>query len=143
MTDYFIKQGHTLISDDKIATFIEDGKFMVVGSLPYHRPYRKFEELGYHERNFMTDFKSISAFYVLEGIKKDAKIMIDEVRGFKKFSRLLPSHLFLFPFLKQKRSKYLSEMLNSIKVFHVKVPWDMEQLGKVYEAIFKHSKELK
>jgi hypothetical protein len=39
MTDYFIKQGHTLISDDKVPTFIQDGKFMAVGSHPHHRPY--------------------------------------------------------------------------------------------------------
>ena len=32
MTDYFIKQGHTLISDDKVPTFIEDFSFMAVRS---------------------------------------------------------------------------------------------------------------
>ncbi len=37
MTDYFIKQGHPLVSDDKVPTFISNGKFMAVGSHPYHQ----------------------------------------------------------------------------------------------------------
>ena len=56
MTDYFIKQGHTLVSDDKVPTFIQDEKFIAVGSHPYHRPYRKFEELGYRVEKFTTEF---------------------------------------------------------------------------------------
>ena len=140
MTDYFIKQGHTLVSDDKVPTFIEDGKFMAVGSFPYHRPYRKFEELGYHVENFMSDFKPIHAFYVLEGMEGDAEIIIEEIKGFKKFDRLLPNYLFLFSYLKTKRLKYLSQMLNSIRVFHVQVPWDIERLGEVHDAICRHSK---
>jgi len=142
MTDYFIKQGHTLVSDDKVPTFIKDGKFMAVGSFPYHRPYRKFEEVGYHVENFMTDFKPIHAFYVLEGVEGDAEIMIEEIKGFNKFDRLLLNYIYMFSFLKTKRSKYLSKMLNSIKVFHVKVPWDMERLDEVHDTICKHSKEL-
>ena len=94
MTDYFIKQGHPLISDDKVPTFINDGKFMAVGSHPYHRPYRKFEELGHRVVNFTNYFKPIHVFYELEGVKGDADIIIEEVRGFAKFDALLPKHYF-------------------------------------------------
>ena len=140
MTDYFIKQGHTLISDDKVPTFINDGKFMAVGSHPYHRPYRKFEELGYRVENFTTYFKPIHAFYVLEGVDGDADITIDDVKGFAKFDTLLPNYLYMFSHLKPKRLKYLSAMLNSIKVFRVQVPWDMARLGEVHKFICEHSK---
>jgi len=140
MTDYFIKQGHTLVSDDKVPTFIKDSKFMAVGSFPYHRPYRKFEDLGYHVDNFTTDFKPIHAFYVLESVDGNAEISFEEIKGFEKFDRLLPNYLFMFSYLKPKRLKYLSQMLNTIKVFCVQVPWDMERLGEVHDAICRHSK---
>ncbi len=142
MTDYFIKQGHPLISDDKVPTFIENGKFMAVGSHPYHRPYRKFEELGYRVENFTDGFKPIHVFYALESADADAKISIDEIKGFEKFDTLLPNYLYMFSYLKPKRLKYLSSMLNSIKVFRVQVPWDMGRLGEVHDVICEHSKEM-
>ncbi|MGC9350559.1 MAG: hypothetical protein ACP5D3_01065 [Sulfurovum sp.] len=140
MTDYFIKQGHTLISDDKVPTFIADGRFMAVGSHPYHRPYRKFEELGYRVKKFSSHFKPIHAFYTLEGVEDDAEITIEEVKGFAKFDALFPNYLYMFSYLKPTRLKYLSQMLNSINVFRVKVPWDRERLGEVYDTIVAHSK---
>lgn len=142
MTDYFIKQGHTLVSDDKVATFIDDGQFMATGSHPYHRPYRKYEELGYRVENFATSFKPIHAFYALEASSADSDIAIAEIKGSKKFGTILPAYLYMFPFLMQKRLKYLSRMLNSIKVFNVKVPWNLELQGKVHDVICKHSREI-
>ena len=56
LTDYFIREGHPLVSDDKVATFIENSQFMAVGSHPYHRPYRRFEELGYYVNNMSNGF---------------------------------------------------------------------------------------
>ena len=143
MTDYFIKQGHTLVSDDKIPTFIKEGHFMAVGSHPYHRPYRKFEELGYRVENFSTTFKPIHIFYELEGVAGDAKISIKEIKGFTKFNALLPNYLYTFSYLKPKRLHYLSSMLKTIKVFHIQVPWDKERLNEVYALICEHSKGIR
>jgi len=142
MTDYFIKQGHSLISDDKVATFIDDNRFMAVGSHPYHRPYRNFEDLGYRVEKFTTGFKPIHAFYELESVEANADISITEIKGFKKFDSLLPQYLYMFSWLRPKRLKYLSNMLNRVKVFHVQVPWDMDRLSEVYNAISTHSKGL-
>lgn len=142
MTDYFIKQGHTLISDDKVATFIDKGRFMAVGSHPYHRPYRKFEELGYRVDNFAIEIKSIHAFYVLESVAKDAPIYIEEIKGFEKFNTLLPNYLYPFSHLKPRGLHYLSSMLTTIKMFRVKVPWDMARLKDVHRMICEHSHDL-
>ncbi|MHC3994485.1 hypothetical protein ACXWTF_06610 [Thiomicrolovo sp. ZZH C-3] len=138
LTDYFIRQGHTLISDDKVATFIESGHFIAVGAHPYHRPYRKFEELGYHVTDFMTDFSPISAFYVLEKADAGAAVMIEEIKGFHKFEALLPNYLFLFSFLKAKRLKYLSTLLNQVRVYTITVPHDLDRLSEVHNAICTH-----
>jgi len=142
MTDYFIKQGHPLVSDDKVPTFIQNGQFMCVGSHPYHRPYRKFEELGYRVGDFTAAFKPIHAFYRLDAADADADIEITEIKGFAKFDILLPNYLYMFSWLKPQRLKYLSSMLNRIKVFNVQVPWSIERLDEVYGAVCGHSKGL-
>jgi len=143
MTDYFIKQGHPLISDDKVPTFIQDGRFMATGSHPYHRPYRKFEELGYRVEKFTAGFKPIHAFYELEGVEADVNISINEIKGFAKFDALLPNYLYMFSWLRPKRLKYLSLMLNDVRVFHVKVPWKLARLNEVYDLIYEHIKGIK
>ncbi|MEA2047018.1 MAG: hypothetical protein U9O64_01070 [Campylobacterota bacterium] len=139
MTDHFIKQGHPLISDDKVPTFVHDGQFMAVGSHPYHRPYRKFEELGYRVDKFTAEFKPIHAFYELEGVGGDEDITIVEIKGFEKFDALLPNYLYMFSWLRPERLAYLSKMLNTIKVFRVEVPWNMERLREVHAAICEHN----
>lgn len=139
MTDYFMKQGHPLISDDKVPTFIDGDKFMAVGSHPYHRPYRKFEELGYRVKNFTVGFNPIHAFYVLKSAEFDASITIEEIKGFEKFDIILLNYLYIFPFFKPTRMKYLGKMVSKVKVFQVIVPWDKERLGEVHNAICLHS----
>lgn len=142
MTDYFIQQGHPLISDDKVATYIDGIKFNVVGSHPYHRPYRKFEELGYRVKYFTTGFKPIHFIYEIEGVESEEEIMIEEIKGFNKFDILLSNYLYLFSWLRPSRLEYLSNMLNEVRVFHVKVPWDINRLGEVYDKINQHSKNI-
>ena len=142
MTDFFIKQKHTLISDDKVPTFIQNDQFYIVGSHPYHRPYRKFEDLGYRVDNFISAFKPIHAFYLLDRAKATDEISIQEIRGFEKFNSLLPHYLFSFKWHKVKRLKYLSYINNSIKIFRIKVPWDLNRLPEVHKIIVSHSNSL-
>ena len=98
--------------------------------------------MGYRVENFTTHFKPIHAFYALEGVEADADIVITEIKGFAKFDVLLPNYLYMFTWLKPQRLKYLSQMLNSIRVFRVQVPWDKERLGEVHDLICRHSGEL-
>lgn len=142
MTDYFIKKGHSLISDDKVATFIESEHFMAVASHPYHRPYRRFEELGYHVENATTEFKPIHAFYAFEKSDADAEVTLEEIKGFEKYHALLPNYLYKFSYMKTERLHYLSSMLNSIRMFRLQVPWDMQRLDEVHDVICRHSKSL-
>lgn len=140
MTDYFIRQGHTLISDDKVATFSKDGQFMLAGSHPYHRPYRKFEDLGYRVDRFINIFKPIHAIYALESTNAASDIDISEVVGYRKFDAIMPNYLFMFSHLRPQRLAYLAAMLNQIRLFQVTVPWEIERLGEVHDAITKNAK---
>lgn len=69
---------------------------MAVGSYPYHRPYRKFEDLGYRVDNFTTVFKPIHTFYLFEEVDEDAVIRIEGLKGIEKFDNFLPSYLYMF-----------------------------------------------
>ena len=142
LTDYFLQKGNTLISDDKVATFIDNKKFMTIGSLPYHRPYRRFEDLGYYAEKFMTKSKPIHAMYELSRSEPDASVKIEEIKGYEKFDTLLPNYLYVFPWLKKERFKYLSQLLNNVRVFRITVPWDMQRLEEVYKAICTHTDSL-
>lgn len=141
MTDYFIKQGHGLISDDKVPTYIEDKQFIAVPSHPHHRPYRRFEDLGYRVDNMFNHPKPIHAFYSL--VKNDNnEVTITEVNGYKKFATLLPNYLFSFSYLRTQRLQYLAEMVNNIPLYEIKRPWDMDRLSDVHDAIVQHSRQL-
>ena len=142
LTDCFIKKGHLLVSDDKVPTFVQDGKFMAVPSHAYHRPSRTFEEFGSESERTGTSIKPIHAIYILDRSEGDAPTDIEEIKGFEKFDVLTGSHLYSFPRFKPGRLKYLGKMLNEIRVFRVKRPWDMSRLDETCQAICLHSREL-
>ncbi len=142
LTDFFIQQGHGLISDDKVPTLIEDGEVLAGGAHPYHRPHRRFEELGYLVDNFIPTFKPVQAFYVLESVGSQGNIDISEIRGAEKFNLLFLNYLFPFEFRKRDRMTYLSQLLNVVPVFNVTVPWDLARLPEVHGAISSHSRAI-
>ncbi len=142
MTDFFMKQNHTIISDDKVATYEKDSQFFAISSHPHHRPYRKMEDLGFLVENFAMLPKPIHVMYELEKGEVDTKITIIELKGTEKFISLrYASEMNLF-FQKQKHFEYLMKMVKKVPIFKVKVPWDLERLGEVHDAICKHSRNV-
>jgi len=142
MTDFFMKQGHTAVSDDKVATYEKDGQFFAVPSHPHHRPYRAMEDLGFFIKNFATEPKPIHAVYELEKADKDTDISIIELNGIAKFKTLRFSSEINLSFLKTERFTLLTNFARKVHVFKISVPWDIERLSEVHDAICQHSKEL-
>jgi len=142
MTDYFMKQGHTLVTDDKLATYIEDGKYMAVPSIPFHRPYRKMEDIGLYVENFASKPREIHAIYRLTRVDASENIFIKELKGIEKFSRLHEGSEMNFGFAMKNNVPYLSKLANKIKVFQVDMPWDLDKQEEVYQAIKIHSQNL-
>ncbi len=138
MVDFFLKKGHTMVSDDKIATYEKDGRFFAVPSHPHHRPHKEDEDKGYDVKNYAIEPKQIQAIYRLEDADPSAKIEIVEISGAEKFQLLIYSSEANLSFLKAKRFAYLTRMLNVVKVFSVKVPWDLDKLESVYHEILEH-----
>ena len=143
MTDFFMKEGHTVISDDKVATYEKEGELFAVPSHPHHRPYRKMEDLGVYIENFATQAKPVHAVYELEKAEEDTKISISELTGMEKFISLRHASEFNLSYQKPKRFEFLTKMAKSVPVFKVKVPWDLKRMGEVHRSVVQHSKNLK
>jgi hypothetical protein len=109
-----------------------------VPSHPNHRPYRKFEDLGYRVSDFSTKARSVDAIYALQAVDPEAEVSLTEISGHRKFARLLPNYLFNFSFLKAKRLKYLADMVSVVPIYRVEVPWDLDRLQEVHDAILEH-----
>jgi len=142
LTDFFMKQGHKMISDDKVATFEKEGVYYSIASHPYHRPYRKMEDLGFIVENISTQVKPIHVIYELQRSEPSVNIEIIEQRGFEKFEALYKSNTLDVYFLKQNRFNYLMRMANSVRIFKVIVPWDISRLTDVYNSIVNHSNSI-
>ena len=140
LADYFLKQGHPMLSDDKVATFFDQGHYYAVPSHPHHRPFREFEVLGYPVEHFAQQARPIHAFYVLEAAEPDAEIEIIEVTGFRKFEELLPNYLFSFRFLQEQRLRWLAQLADQSLVYRVSRPWNLERMPATYEAICAHAR---
>ena len=140
--DYFLNQGHAMLSDDKVATFLHEDEFWAVPSHPHHRPFRQFEVLGNPVSYFAAGPRPIHAFYVLEAGSPDDDVAIEEVLGFRKFEALMPNYLFGFEFLKKQRTEWLAQLADKSNVFRVHRPWDLKRQQEVYEAICAHSRGL-
>jgi hypothetical protein len=140
--DYFLKRGHPMLADDKVATFLHDGKYWVVPSHPHHRPFREFEVLGYPIENFAAQAGPVRAFYALEAGEPQSRVEISEVAGFRKFENLLPNYLFSFRFLKEQRMRWLAQLADQSRVFRVRRPWNLDRMHEVYEAICTHASSL-
>lgn len=138
MTDFFMKQGHAMISDDKVGVLEKHGEFLAVPSHSHHRPYRKMEDLGYFVENMSTSLKSIGAIYILHRVSPDAKIAIEELKGIEKFKFLRFNSEINLSFLKSQRLQDLSRLAENVPVYKIMVPWNMDRLGEVYQSILDH-----
>lgn len=143
MTNFFMNQGHPMLSDDKVASDENEGIFFAVPSYPYHRPYRKLEDLGYFVTNVAKIPKPIHAIYELEQTGKNEPITINELKGFEKFKALRYSSEFHLSFLKVTQFNFLSRLSKVVPVYRISVPWNMDRLHEVYKIICEHSAVLK
>lgn len=142
LTDYFIQQGHTMLSDDSMAVDKCGDVYYAIASYPFHRPYRELETLGYPVENFATEPKPLHAVYLLEKSEPDVAVEIEELKGIEKFKAFHYSSFIDFSFMKQERFIFFTEMAKHVPVYKVKIPWDLQRLGEVYENIVNHSKNI-
>ncbi len=141
LTDFFIKKGHTMISDDKVATFEKDDKIYAVPSYPYHRPYRKMEDLGIFVENFANKIKPIHCIFNLIKSDEESKIKIEKISGIEKFKALRYATDIDLPVHKESRFKSVTNIANKVCIYNISIPWDLERLDEVYGKICKFIKK--
>ncbi len=139
LLNYFLKQGHRIYGDDTVAIEEIDGSYKVVASYPFHRPYRKAEVLGYPIDNFATEVKPLYRVYRLDKSSETSKIKIEELHGVEKFETLYQSQFVTFENLTKSRYNFATKMAQQAQVFKISVPWDMERLEEVYQALLIHN----
>ena len=143
LTDYFIKKGHIMISDDKVATYKESEKIIAVPSFPYHRPYRKMEDLGIYVENFASESRPINSIFNLVKSDPKADIKIKEIFGVEKFKVLKYASDTDLPIHKKSRFKSLTDIANKVNMYNITIPWDLNRLEEVYQTITKFIKNKK
>ena len=142
LTDYFIKKGHLLLADDTVAIEKRDKAYYAISSYPFHRPYRKVETLGDAVQNFSIEPKPLYAVFLLEKSDPNTTVKITKLSGVKKFKAFHYSAFVFLDFTKQERFEFFIEMAKKVPVYKVSVPWDLERLDEVYEAICIHTSSL-
>ena len=135
LTDYFIQQGATLISDDALGIEEQEGVYTAIPAYPYHRPYREPEVLGHKVENFASKAKKIDAVFLLQKADANAKVILEEVKGIEKFKAFHHAVFIEFPFRKEERFKFFGDMAQAVPVYTITVPWDLKRLEEVYKAI--------
>jgi hypothetical protein len=141
MTDFFMKKGHAMISDDKVGIYKDGNDMIAVPSYSYHRPYRKMEDLGYFVENFAKKPKKMSYIFNLVKSAEDSDIKIQEVLGIEKFRILRASTEIDLPMHQKSKFETLSNIANKVKLYNISVPWDMNRLEEVYEKIVNFIKK--
>ncbi len=139
LTDYFLKQGHRLLSDDSLGIEKREDGYYAIPSYPYHRPFRQLETLGYYTENFSTTPKPVHAVYRLEKAAPDASVCITELKGIEKFKAFHYSSFVDFDFMKQERFAFFTQMAQAVPVYQVQIPWNKARLPEVYDKIVSHS----
>lgn len=140
LTDFFIKKGHVMISDDKVATFEKDNSIYSVPAYPYHRPYRKTEDLGIFVENFASEKKEINSIFNLVKSDQKSEISIKEIFGIEKFKALRYATDIDLPINKQSRFKSISSIANKVEMYDITIPWDLDRLQEVYQTIIEFIK---
>ena len=141
LTDFFIQKGHDMISDDKVAIYEDERGIICVPSYPFHRPYRKVEDLGYHVENFAKESKKMHAIFNLVKVDEKADVKIEEILGIEKFKILKFSTEIELHLNNKSRFEILSKIANNVKVYNLSIPWNLNRLEEVYQKIVNFIKK--
>lgn len=141
LTDFFIKKGHTMLSDDKVATYEKDGKIYAVPSYPYHRPYRKVEDLGIFVENFAKEEKAINTIFHLVKTEPNSDIAISKIKGIEKFKVLRYATDIDLPINQKTKFEKITNIANRTDIYNITIPWDINRLEEVYHAIIEFIKQ--
>jgi len=142
LTNYFVNKNHIFISDDKVGVYKKDNAIISVPSYPFHRPYRRMEDLGVKVDNFSKSNKEIFCIFNLVKSDSKSKINISKISGIEKFKALRYATDIDLSVNKESRFSILSDIGNKIDIYNISIPWDLDRLDEVYLRICTFVKDL-
>lgn len=137
MTHHFLQNGHTLIGDDMTGFRRHDGTFQALPSYPYHRHYRKVEDLGTFTTRWACGHRPVHAVFALQPAAPDAPVEITQLRGMQAFEVLRGNSTIDMSFQRPQALHFLGEMAQSVPVYRLQVPWDLKRLPEVRTAVLE------
>lgn len=142
LTNFFMQQGHTLITDDKLGTYIDGKDIICVPSYPYHRPYRETETIGKYVENFSKKSQRLKTIYQINQVDAKDNITILELKGVAKFTQL--KYASELNYIKDiiNETQFIADLAKRVQMYIVNIPWDISRLNEVYDAIISHQNEL-
>jgi serine kinase of HPr protein (carbohydrate metabolism regulator) len=140
LADFFMRQGHCLLSDDKIRLQYKDRRYSVYPSYPYRRPYREFETLGEPTEDYSGRVLSFGNVYVLNHVAPEDDCSIELIQGLKKFELLKKSYLYEPVSMSGTEMEYLVKLVQHSVLYQINVPKDLTRLEEVYQAIIENER---
>lgn len=141
LTHYFLTKGHMLLSDDKLACMRKNDEYYALPSYPYARNYRALEDLGEYVENFCLKSLPIGSVYALKMLEKDEDIYIRSIHGVEKFSIMEMCNDMKLSILKLEKFYTIYDMTQSLNIYEIGIPKNIERLEEVYAAIVLHNVE--
>lgn len=140
LADFFIRQGHFLLSDDKVRLERKDEDYVVHPSYPYRRPYREFETLGKHTEYFSSQPVISGTIYFLNYTEPEDDCSIELIQGLKKFEILQSAYLYEPVSMSKIEMEYLMHLVTNSMVYQVNIPKELTRLDEVYDMIISHTR---
>ncbi|NYF78407.1 hypothetical protein [Granulicella arctica] len=148
LLNYFLTEGHALVTDDHIAIH-RQSYADVQPAIPFYRPYRAAEDLGYRAANYSPDASPLRHIYLLKPAPATMAPQAQRITGIDAVCAVasylhytLPNSKKLdhFP-LVDDRFRGLAEVARQVPVSILRVPRSLDRLPEVYEFIQKDVSE--
>ena len=139
LADYFVRQGHQLLSDDKVRLQYQAGQFRAFPSHPYCRAERINECLGVLTDNFAKAPLPVSLFFRLNRVASYTRLNIKKIAGLKKFECIKQAYLYDPMSLAQQEIQHILSLTGLCRIFDVQFPSNLVRLPELYHAILEHA----
>lgn len=138
LADFFIGQGHCLLSDDKVRLEYKNEGYLVYPAYPYRRPYRELETLGKYTGSFSVKPLPLGNIYFVNLVDPKDACSIESIQGLNKFEVLNNAYLYEPVSMSRVEMEYLMNLVHHCFLYRANIPKDLTHLPKVYQTIIAH-----
>ena len=133
--EFFVQQGHGLISDDKIAVETDGHGYYSYVSHSRYRPYRRFEDLGIQAEFQSAERVPVDMIFYLSLVGEEEEASAQSMTKAEAFHVLVDG--FLFEKVGQSVSSlsFIGGMASQVPMYRLFVPKCRAKLSEVYKQV--------